>query len=626
MTYFSSRARRAFGALAAAAVLGALPHAARADAPALKVLVRTSTFVPQVLAPGTSTSALSTVRAARSRLQAQLSNVVPGATIGRSFNYVGWSVLSIPAGAKTTALKNLQSAFGANNVEADFTLHASRVPNDPLFGQQYGMTKINAPLAWNVTTGSSSVIIAVIDTGANLSHPDLRDNLFRSPDGTIGFNALKPGTPPEDDNVETIGGKLVPVYHGTHCAGNIGARGNNGIQTTGVNWTVKIIPVKFLNAVGSGNGSDEMAGINFLLGLKAKGVNIRATSDSYGGPDKTQAESDAFDKLYAAGILNFVAAGNEAADNDVTPSYPANFDSPGIVAVGASDRNDAPAVFSNVGLKNVDLFAPGVDILSLSGNGGTLSLQGTSMATPIVAGAAGLIWSVRPGLSALQMKLLLMNSVAKVASLNGKCVSGGRVDLGNAFQQLGPLPTPIPPTPTPTPEPSFVLSGTVYSSDKTTPLTGATVTLSSGLKTTSDAAGAYTIAGVKAGKYDLSGVLSGYSFTPVTLSFVGQNGGSLRQNLQATTPATGYVISGFVRNSQGRNMAGIPVLMNGENVPVAVSDKTGAFKISNLGPGTYNLSANVARQLAVAIVTVAPNATNVILQPKRGAVPSAPGA
>jgi len=635
MKTFSFRARCALAASLVAALVGA-PRGVRAQGAAgPKMLVRTASFTPQVLAPGTASSDPSAVQAARVRVQGLVSRAIPGTTIGRSFGYVGWSVLQLPASAGYNALSSLRRVLGAGNVEPDYKVHATRIPNDPQFGQQYWLSKIGAPAAWDKTTGSSNVIVAVIDTGAQLSHPDLRDNLYKNSDGTIGFNAINPALPPEDDNVENGQG----IYHGTHCAGTIGARGNNGLQVSGVNWTVKIIPVKFLAADGSGFDSDSIAGINFLLAQKAKGVNIRATSDSFGGTDFSQAQKDAFQQLGNAGILNFCAAGNDGANNDTTPHYPANFGLPSIVTVGASDQNDLPADFSDYGATTVDIFAPGVGILSLAGNSGTQELDGTSMATPCTAGAAALIWSVHPELSPVAMKALLLRSSFKLTSLTGKCVSGGRVDLAKALDEAGPIVTP---TPVRTPEPSFVLSGTVYSdAARTVILSGATVTLSNGLRTTTDLNGKYVFSTVRVGSYNLQGALAGYSFSPVVVT--GTVGQRVPQDLVATTPASvRYSINGITRNVLGRNVRGASIFLGTETVPVAVSGDGGAFSVNNLAPGNYVLSAYVSRQLAIARVTMdasgvmslTPDATGsttgridgnrVILQPVRFTGPSAP--
>lgn len=602
MKFHSLRARCAWGTSLLLALVGVQSGARAQNTGGQKVLVRTASFAPQVFARGTDPTSASVVQAERIRVQSVVSKALPGTTLGRSFNYVGWSVAQMPTTVSYDGIARLQKALGAGNVDVEVPRHMLRTPNDPQYAQQYAMTKINAPLAWNVTTGSSSVIVAVLDSGAALSHPDLRDNLYTNPDKTIGYNVIKPGTPPEDDNVEN--GQ--PVYHGTHCAGNIGAKGNNGLNTTGVNWTVKIIPVKIFAGDGSSTNTATIDGINFLLGLKAKGVNIRETSNSYGGGSPSTAEREAFGKLDVLGILSVFAAGNGDANgiginNDTTVDYPTGYGFPTMISVGASDQNDQPASFSNYGAKTVHLFAPGVDILSLSGNNGTLVLEGTSMSTPIVAGAAALVWSVRPNMTALQMKALLINSVARVPALNGKCVSGGRLDLGRAFQELGPV---TPATPTPTPQPSFTLTGTVYGNPaKTVPLSGAVVTLSNGLKTTSDANGKYVISPVRVGTFTINGAHDGYTFTPSQVS--GTVGITVTKDLTATTPsAINITLSGITRNVLGRNTKGIPVFLNTETVPVATSGDGGVFKLLNMAPGTYTLSATVLQQLAFAKITI----------------------
>jgi len=598
MKLFSLRARCAWGASLLLALIGVQSGARAQDTGGQKVLVRTASFAPQVFSRGTDPTSPSVVQAERIRVQGILSKALPGTTLGRSFNYVGWSVAQMPTTVSYDGLARLQKALGAGNAEAIVKRYATRIPNDPQFGQQYWLSKINAPTAWNTTTGSSSVIVAVIDTGAQLSHPDLRDNLYKNSDGTIGFNAPAPGTPPED---------MEDDYHGTHCAGTIGARGNNGLLVSGVNWTVKIIPIKFLLPGKGGNSADLVSSLNFVLAQKAKGVNIRATSNSYGGGGASAAEIEAFTKLGAVGILNFCAAGNGDAagngvNNDTTPFYPANIDSPYIVSVGASDRADVPAGFSNYGAKTVAIFAPGVDVLSLAGKGGTQLLSGTSMATPCTAGSAALVWSVHPGIGALAMKALLMNSSTKLASLTGKCVSGGRVNVAQALALAGPINGPA--TPTPTPQPSFILTGTVYSDfSKTTPLSGAVVTLSNGLKTTSDGNGKYTINPVRVGSYTINGAHDGYAFASSLVS--GTANQTVPKDLIALPPSSvNLVLNGITRNVLGRNLKSVSVFLNTETVPVAVSGDGGAFKLLNMAPGTYTLSANIQGQVAVAKIAM----------------------
>lgn len=602
MKFHSLRARCAWGASLLLALAGVQSGAHAQNAGGQKVLIRTASFAPQVLARGTNLTSAPVVQAERVRVQGVLDRALPGTTLGRSFNYVGWSVAQLPTTVSYDGLATLRKALGAGNVEANTIDHAFRIPNDPQFGQQYWLSKIGAPKAWDTTTGSSSVIIAVIDSGAQLSHPDLRDNLYKNADGTIGFNSIDPTKPPEDDNVEIIDGKPLGIYHGTHCAGTIGARGNDKLQVSGVNWVVKIMPIKYLDASGSGYAADNIACINFVLAQKAKGVNIRATSNSYGGTSPSDAKKEAFAKLGDAGILNFCAAGNDGQDNDTKPHYPCNYDLPGIVSVGASDQNDLPASFSDFGATTVDIFAPGVGILSLAGKSGTQELDGTSMATPCTAGAAALVWSRRPSLSALAMKALLMSSSTKLASLTGKCVSGGRVNVAQALMDSGPVTGPA--TPTPTAQPSFTLTGTVYAdSAKTTPLSGAVVTLSNGLKTTSDANGKYTISPVRVGTHTINAAHDGYSFIPSQVS--GVVGPPITKDLIAVPPASvNLVLNGITRNVLGRNTKSIAVFLNTETVPVAVSGDGGVFKLSNMAPGTYTLSANIQGQVAVAKISM----------------------
>ncbi len=455
MRQFTAIARRALGILAAMAlgtVTCATAHAG--EAPALKVFVRWSASTPQILSSTASTK--TRVVAARARLQGQLQSVVPGAWVGRTFQQVGWSVIAIPASQKATALAKLQSAFGTRNVEAVHSRHLYKTPNDPSYSSQWWLPQIGAPAAWDTSTGSASVIVAVVDTGADLSHPDLSGNLWTNPsDGTHGYNFITPGSPPQDDDTEG---------HGTHVSGIIGARGNNGRQVSGVNWNVKILPVKVFDSTGYTDDPTIVQGLDYILTLKANGVNIRASNDSWGGPDTSQVLQDAFGRLDAAGILSFVAAGNGDANNvgysiDNRLDYPSSYSYPTIVSVGATDENDLRASFSNYGAKTVDIFAPGTDILSLAPTGnashpdGTQYLDGTSMATPVVTGAAALLWSLNSSLTAAQMKALLLNSVYKPSSLRGLCVSSGRVDLANAVASISTTATPTP-TPTAAPKPT----------------------------------------------------------------------------------------------------------------------------------------------------------------------------
>ena len=643
------------------------------EKPALKVFVRWNAFTPQVLAP--SSSLPTRVHESRTRLQMQLQHVVPGAWVGRTFQHVGWSVVAIPAAQKTTALAKLQSAFGANNVEAVHSRRLYKTPNDPNFSDQWWLPKIGAPAAWDTSTGSTSVVVAVVDTGAALSHPDLAGEIYTNSgeipnngldddgngyvDDVNGFNATNPGTAPEDDD---------EISHGTHVSGIIGARGNNGKLVSGVNWNVQILPVKVFDSQGNGDDPTIAAGIDYVLALKAKGVNIRATSDSWGGSDTSTVLSDAFAALDKAGILNFIAAGNGDANGvgyslDTHPDYPSSYSYATVVSVAASNENDARAGFSNYGPKTVDIFAPGVNILSLARNGGTEYLDGTSMATPVVTGAAALLWSINPNLSAAQMKALLLDSSFKAPALSGSCVSGGRLDLAAAVSSLSGSPTPTPkPTATATPQPintpvptatskpaatplptamptatatpvpagSFSLSGYTYFQENGTnhPVAGAAVYLNNRFATTSNAGGIYTITGLAAGNYTLGARLNGYSFGSASAVLSG-SGGRVRRDILATAPATRYFISGTVRSASGVALRNVSILLNNQPVPVAASNSSGRFSLQNRARGIYTLSATINGTAVVVRVTLpastgtsAPNA-DILLQPRAtSSVPS----
>ncbi|HEX8834846.1 MAG TPA: S8 family serine peptidase, partial [Abditibacteriaceae bacterium] len=299
--------------------------------------------------------------------------------------------------------------------------------------------------------------VAVIDSGINYTHEDLAANMWRNP-GEVAGNGVD-----DDDNgavddvfgYDSINGDSDPMedwHHGTHCAGTIGAVGNNGTGVVGVSWKVKLMAIKVLNDKGSGTNAAIASGWEYATVMKRRGVNIRVVNASLGGPSFSQTMKDAIDAAGAAGILNLVAAGNEATNNDATPSYPASYDSPSILAVAASDQNDNVARFSNYGATKVDLAAPGVDIYStyFPGDGSYASTSGTSMATPMVAGAAALLYAFSPTQTVASMKTLLMETVDPLPQWEGKTVTGGRLNLGRALQVIDPngLPTVISATPT----------------------------------------------------------------------------------------------------------------------------------------------------------------------------------
>jgi subtilisin family serine protease len=360
---------------------------------------------------------------------------------------LGWQRVRIPAGMTVNqAIAEYKGLEGVEFAQPNFYYNLQITPNDPSFSDpgMYGLTKISAPLAWDLTTGSSGVVVANIDTGVRLSHSDLEANIWTNSaesfngidddangfiDDVYGWDFFSNDSNPTDEN-----------GHGTHTAGIIGAVGNNAVGVVGVNWNVKIMVIKIYNSGGSGATSAMLINAyNYVRVMKNRGVNIRVTNNSYGGCTEAcsydQATKDAIDALTAVGILNVFAAGNAGVDNDVTPFYPSSYNSPGILAVGGSDQNDNRTF--NFGATTVDLAAPSVGIYStgFATNSSYELKSGTSMATPHVSGSAALLSALNPSLSPASLKATLMNTVDVLPAFNGMNKTGGRLNVDRALRQ-----------------------------------------------------------------------------------------------------------------------------------------------------------------------------------------------
>jgi large repetitive protein len=350
--------------------------------------------------------------------------------------------------AYDAALKAIETPPGpAVYAEPDFIAQASGapvIPNDTDFaelwnlhntGQSGGVVgaDVKASEAWSTTTGSADIVVAVIDTGIDYNHPDLAANVWTNAaeiagngldddgDGYVddvrGWNFVLGNNNPLDDN-----------GHGSHTSGTLGAVGGNALGVTGVCQHVKIMPLKFLSATGSGANTDAIEAI-----LYATAHHALLTSNSWGGGGFSQAMKDAIDLANLADVGFIAAAGNSANDNDQVPSYPSSFQSPNVIAVAATDASDAITYFSSYGKTSVHVAAPGLAIYSTTKNGGYATMSGTSMATPHVSGACALLKAANPNLSFAQIKQSLLTQADAKPTLKNKIMTGGRLNIDKAL-------------------------------------------------------------------------------------------------------------------------------------------------------------------------------------------------
>ncbi len=377
----------------------------------------------------------------------------------------GTGAVLVPPPSKNVAtlIKELSARGDVVYAEPNFVVHASALPNDPSFSKLWGLRNtgqnigcapscfgsavgtpgadISAPAAWDVSTGSTANVTAVVDTGINYNHPDLAANVWSAPAaftvviggktincpaGSHGFNAINNTCDPADDN-----------NHGSHTAGTIGAVGNNGLGVTGVNWTTSIMAAKFLDASGSGTTNGAVNAIEFAVQAKAAfastaGANVRVLSNSWGGGGFSQTLLNEINRANTNDMLFVAAAGNSSSNNDFSAFYPANYNASNILAVAATDNTDSLAWFSNYGASKVHLGAPGMDVLSTIINGYDY-FSGTSMATPHVSGAAALVLS-KCSLTTAALKSNILANVDPLSSLSGLVATGGRLNVNKAIR------------------------------------------------------------------------------------------------------------------------------------------------------------------------------------------------
>ncbi len=362
-----------------------------------------------------------------------------------------YSVRLTPGTDLGGALAYLGALPGVAVAEPDGIINARRIPNEPDYGLLYGPAQIGAETVWNVTTGNPGFVVGVIDTGVDYTHPDLAANMWINPGEFAGdgidndnngyIDDIRGWDFANDDNdpMDVDG-------HGTHVSGTIGAVGNNGIGVVGVNWNVRIMALNFLGpGPNSGLISAEVEAISYSVKM-----GVKVTNNSYGGAGTSQAEARAVNRAGIAGQIFVTSAGNDAEDNDIVDSYPTDFSISfnNVVSVAATDSNDALAGFSNFGATTVTLGAPGVGIrstvpIAVDADGtvdGYDTYDGTSMASPHVAGAIALYWGANPTLTYDQVINKLKTSVDKVPGLAGLVSTGGRLNVARMFNLV-----PVPP-------------------------------------------------------------------------------------------------------------------------------------------------------------------------------------
>ena len=364
------------------------------------------------------------------------------------------------------ALQALQNHPAIEYAQPNWIYRRQLEPNDEYYlaGSLWGMGSgfgSQAAAAWAAgNVGLSGVCVGVIDEGIQFDHPDLAGNIWRNPaeisgvagtdddhngylDDIYGWNAISDSGAIFDPGYDT---------HGTHVAGTIGAKGGNSIGVVGVNWNVSIIAGKFLGRDGTGSTLDAVQAIDYMTHLKTQqGVNIVALNNSWGGGGSDPTLLASITAAAKANILIVAAAGNESRNTDRVASYPACYDTSktagydAVISVTAIAKDGSKPSWANYGAKTVDLGAPGVGIWSTVSGGTYVSMDGTSMATPHVTGAIALYASKYPGAAAADIRAALLNSAkaTPTASLSGKTVTGGRLDI-DKFLAITP-PNWVPP-------------------------------------------------------------------------------------------------------------------------------------------------------------------------------------
>ena len=472
-----------------------------------------------------------------------------GATEIASVPAIGVRVLSVPSGRAAAALASLKRASAVAFAEPDAQAQAADVPNDPSLSLEWGLTKVRAADAWSVSHSNSGVVIAVLDTGVSLSHPDLASKIVASKN----FSS--------SSTVDDVKG------HGSHAAGIAAAATNNGVGVAGLGYNALIENVKVLNDDGSGLYSAVAQGITWAADNGADVISMSLVGTS---PSATL--QSAVDYAWSKGAVVVAAAGNYA---NSTPTYPASYAN--VLAVAATTDLDKLASFSDYG-DWVDVAAPGISIYSTI-PGGYGYMSGTSMAAPYVSGLAALLFT----------RLTDTNGNGRVndevraqilATADNVGISGigsGRINAYRAVTEVAGAPA------------QGSITGTVTDVSTGAGLVGATVT-DGAASTVTNASGAYTLSNVPAGSYTVSASTSGYTTASQSVSVTAGQAATAGLAL-AKTVAAGSISGKVTDASTGAGIAGATV---SDGPASATTDSTGAYTLAGVPAGTYTLTVSAS--------------------------------
>jgi len=388
----------------------------------------------------------------------RLAAAVPGIKVTQELGSPNLLLVRTNVGTTFAELTQILSTVpGFQYAEPNILLSSmATIPNDPSLGNQWSMhntgqsggkpdADIDAPEAWDLHTGSGNVVVAVFDTGVDYNHPDLAANIWSNP-GEIADNGIDDDGNGYIDDIrgwDYVANDNDPMdenYHGTAVAGIIGAVGNNGIGVAGINWNTQILSIRILGgasgAAQDANVAGALLGVHYINELKRDyGINIVAANHSWGTGYST-ALRDAIAESGALGILHIAAAGNSNHNNDRTPIFPASYDLDNVISVAATTPADLKSNYSSFGPTTVHLGAPADGTYTTGLGGSYRSFSGTSAATPHVVGAAALLFDAFPDATYQEVRQAIFDGVDPIPTLAGRTITGGRLNLFNAFQQM----------------------------------------------------------------------------------------------------------------------------------------------------------------------------------------------